>query len=75
MDSIGLIMGIVVLVMGVLYMYMGLEGKWIVLKRVDEEKPEEEQAKKIRQTRRNYKIIGTLAIILGIVGILTATIW
>ena len=75
MDSLELIMGIVVIGMGILYLFMGLKGKWIVLKRADEEKPEEEKAKKIRRTRRTYTILGAAGVIIGIVGILSATVW
>ncbi|MGD0780740.1 MAG: hypothetical protein ABR954_08220 [Dehalococcoidales bacterium] len=75
MDSLSLIMGIVVTVMGILYLYMGLKGKWIVLKRADEARPEEERLKKIRQIRRTYTILGAVAVILGIIGIITAMVW
>jgi Na+-transporting methylmalonyl-CoA/oxaloacetate decarboxylase gamma subunit len=75
MDSLGLAMGIVVTVMGIVYLFMGLRGKWIVLKRADEERPEEEKLKKIRQIRRTYAILGAAAFILGIIGILAATVW
>jgi len=75
LDSLSLIMGIVVTVMGILYLYMGLKGKWIVLKRADEARPEEERLKKIRQIRRTYTILGAVAVILGIIGIITAMVW
>jgi hypothetical protein len=75
MDLLELIMGIVVIGMGILYLFMGLKGKWIVLKRADEEKLEEEKVKKIRQIRRTYTIIGAAGIIIGIVGILSSTVW
>jgi uncharacterized iron-regulated membrane protein len=75
MDTYGLAMGIVVMVMGMAYLFMGVKGKWIVLKRADEARPEEERQKKIQQKRRTYTIIGCAAVILGIIGILTATLW
>jgi uncharacterized membrane protein YfcA len=75
MSAVGLLMGIVVIVMGILYLFMGLKGKWIVLKRADEESPEEVRVKKIRQTRRIYTIIGIASVVFGIIGILSATVW
>ena len=47
MDSFGLIMGIVVIAMGILYLFMGMSGKWVYLKKkADDEKPEEDERKK-----------------------------
>ena len=74
MDSFGLVMGIVVIAMGVFYLFMGMSGKWIFLKkRADEESPEKEE--KIQQVRRRYRIVGVIGIIIGIAAILLSTLW
>jgi cadmium resistance protein CadD (predicted permease) len=75
MDVLGLIMGVVVLGLGIWYLYMGWQGKGIVLKRSEEEKSEEEQAKKVKQITSRYKVIGTIALIVGIAAILLSTLW
>lgn len=76
MDSFGLIMGIVVIAMGIFYLFMGMTGKWIYLKKkADDEKPEEERDKKIQQMQRRYRIVGVIAIVIGIVAVLLSTIW
>ncbi len=75
MDSFGLIMGIVIMAMGIFYLFIGMSGKLIYLKKADEESPEEEKGKKMQQVRRRYRIIGVIGIIVGIAGILISTIW
>jgi len=76
MDSFELIMGIVVIAMGILYLFMGMTGKWVFLKKKsDDEKPEEERNKKIQQMQRRYRIIGVIAIVIGIVSVLLSTVW
>ncbi len=76
MDYIGLIMGIVVIAMGIFYLFMGVSGKWVFLKkRADDEKPEEEREEKVQQMRRRYRIVGVIGIIIGIAAVLLSTLW
>ncbi len=75
MDTLGLIMGIVVLGLGVWYLYMGWQGKGIILKRSEESTTEEEQTKKAKQITSRYKVIGIIAVIVGIAAILLSTLW
>ena len=75
MDTLGLIMGIVVLGLGIWYLYMGWQGKGVVLKRSEEAMPEEEQAKKVKQITLRYKVIGAISVVVGIAAILLSTLW
>jgi amino acid transporter len=75
MDSFELIIGIVVLGMGIVYLYMGMSGKWVFLKKAADEKTEEIKEKKTQQVRRRYRIIGVIGVIVGITAILLSTVW
>ncbi|MDD5339059.1 MAG: hypothetical protein PHG35_06600 [Dehalococcoidales bacterium] len=75
MDSAGLIMGCVVIAAGVFYLFMGVTGKWVYLKkRSEEEAPEEEREEKLQKTRNRYRIFGVAGIVVGIAAVLLSTI-
>ena len=61
--------------MGLIYLYKGLKGVGIVLKRADEEKAEDEKNQKIQSKKRFYTVIGIIAIVVGIIAVLFATVW
>ena len=75
MDTFGLIMGIAVLGAGIWYIYMGWQRKGIVLKRSEEELPPEEREKKVNQMATRNKVIGVIAVVVGIAAILLSTLW
>jgi amino acid transporter len=75
MDSFGLIMGIVVMAMGIVYLFMGMSGKWVFLKKRADESTEEIKEKKTQQVRRRYRIVGVIGIIIGITAVLISTLW
>lgn len=75
MDRTELILGIVVIMMGLTYLYRGWKGAGIVLKRADDELAEEEKSKKIQSKKRFYTVLGIIAITIGIIAILFATVW
>ena len=65
MSVIGLILGIILAILGIFYLYRGMTGKWISA----------ETAKKPRQTKYINVIAGVIGIVLGILGIIAATVW
>jgi uncharacterized iron-regulated membrane protein len=75
MDTFGLVMGIVVMAMGIFYLYMGVTGKWVYLKKADEESPEEVREKKMQQAKRKHRIFGVIGVIIGVAAILVSTLW
>jgi uncharacterized membrane protein HdeD (DUF308 family) len=75
MDSFGLIMGIVVIAMGIFYLYMGVTGKWVYLKKIADESTKEIKEKKTKQMRQRYRIVGVIAIVIGIAVVLLSTVW
>jgi len=74
MSVIGLILGIILAILGIFYLYRGMTGKWISVTTADS-KSSEVKAKKIRQVRTINVIVGIIGIILGILGIIAATVW
>jgi len=75
METFEIIIGSVVIAMGIFYIYTGISGKFIYLKIADEESSEEMKEKKIQQVRRRNRIIGVVAILVGIAAILVSTVW
>ena len=65
MSVIGLILGIILAILGIFYLYRGMTGKWISA----------ETDEKTRQTKYINVIAGIIGIVLGILGIIAATVW
>ncbi|OGN95893.1 MAG: hypothetical protein A2Y89_03625 [Chloroflexi bacterium RBG_13_51_18] len=69
MSVVGLILGIILALLGIFYLYRGTTGKGIA------DSGGEEGAKKARQVRSINLIAGVIGIILGILGIIAAIVW
>ncbi|OGN98800.1 MAG: hypothetical protein A2Y58_01775 [Chloroflexi bacterium RBG_13_51_52] len=65
MSVVGLILGIILAILGIFYLYRGMTGKWISA----------ETAERMSRTRTINVIGGILGIVLGILGIIAATVW
>ncbi len=74
MSIVGLILGILLIVLGILYGMQGLTGRGIQVKTADNASVEE-KARKLLQKKRIYVISGIIGVIAGILGILASTIW
>ncbi|OGO18989.1 MAG: hypothetical protein A2Z15_05645 [Chloroflexi bacterium RBG_16_50_11] len=74
MSIVGLVLGILLIVLGILYGMQGLTGKGVQVKTADNASAEE-KARKLLQKKRIYLIAGIIGIIAGVIGIVASTVW
>ena len=74
MSVVGLILGIILVILGLFYLYRGMSGKWISVQTADSES-DEAKTKKMRLARTINVTAGIIGIVLGILGIIAATVW